>query len=67
MMRLDKVAAKFKSGNKTLTSKKTKGKFEKVMHEFKNRSLHSGKLGKVVTNPKQAKAIAFSEMRRMKR
>lgn len=67
MMHLDKVAAKFKSGNKALTGKKSKGKFAKVMHEFKNRSLHSGKSGKVVTNPKQAQAIAFSEMRRMKR
>ena len=44
--------------------KKTKGakKVSKVMNEFKAGSLHSGsKKGKVVTNPKQAIAIALSE------
>lgn len=33
----------------------------KVMHEFKAGELHSGKNGPVVTNPKQAIAIALSE------
>jgi len=33
----------------------------KVMGEFKEGTLHSGKGGKVVTNPKQAIAIALSE------
>jgi len=36
-------------------------KVEKVMGEFKDKSLHSGKSKKVVTNPKQAIAIALSE------
>lgn len=35
------------------------GKVEKVMHEFGKGELHSGKDGKVVTNPKQAIAIAL--------
>ncbi len=38
------------------------GKIKKVLHEFKEHMLHSGsKKGPVVTNPKQAKAIALSE------
>jgi hypothetical protein len=48
-------------------AKKTKGKakIEKVMHEFKTGSLHSGsKKGPVVTNPKQAIAISISEARK---
>ena len=42
--------------------KKTKmqKKIGKVMGEFKEGTLHSGKGGKVVTNPKQAIAIAYS-------
>ncbi len=32
-----------------------------VMHEFKEGTLHSGKNGKIVKNPKQAIAIALSE------
>jgi hypothetical protein len=36
-------------------------KVGKVMHEFKTGTLHSGKGGKVVKNPKQAIAIAMSE------
>jgi len=31
------------------------------MGEFKDKGLHSGKGGKVVTNPKQAIAISLSE------
>lgn len=47
---------------------KSKGKVEKVMHEFKEGSLHSGsKQGPVVNNPKQAIAIALSEARKSKR
>lgn len=39
-----------------------------VMHEFKHGQLHSGSsTGKVVTNPKQAIAIALSEQRQRKR
>lgn len=36
-------------------------KVGKVIREFKSGGLHSGKGGKVVTNPKQALAIALSE------
>ena len=36
-------------------------KIGKVMGEFKDKTLHSGKGGKVVKNPKQAVAIAMSE------
>jgi hypothetical protein len=39
-------------------------KVGKVMHEFKTKSLHSGKGGPVVKNPKQAIAIALSEASR---
>ena len=42
------------------TKKQTK-KVALVMAEFKDKGLHSGKGGKVVTNPKQAIAIALSE------
>jgi hypothetical protein len=38
-----------------------------VMHEWKHGELHSGsKTGPVVTNPKQAIAIALSEQRQLK-
>jgi hypothetical protein len=40
---------------------KPKTKVEKVMHEFKTGTLHSGKKGPVVKNRKQAIAIALSE------
>lgn len=42
------------------TPKQTK-KVAKVMGEFKDKTLHSGKGGKVVKSPKQAIAIALSE------
>jgi len=44
-----------------------KSKVEKVMHEFKAKSLHSGKGGPVVKNRKQAIAIAISEAKRGKK
>lgn len=45
--------------------KKAKGKVEKVMHEFKEDTLHSGsKKGPKVKNKKQAIAIALSEARK---
>ena len=45
--------------------KKSKRKIEKVMREFKTHSLSSGsKKGPIVTNPKQAIAIALSESRK---
>jgi hypothetical protein len=36
-------------------------KIGKVMGEYKDKTLHSGKGGKIVKNPKQAIAIAMSE------
>ena len=36
-------------------------KVKVVMHEFKEGELHSGKTDTIVTNPKQAIAIALSE------
>jgi ribosomal protein L21E len=36
-------------------------KVGKVMHEYKEGTLHSGKGGKVVKNQKQAVAIALSQ------
>ena len=40
---------------------KKQAKIGKVMGEFKEGTLHSGKGGKVVKNPRQAIAIAMSE------
>lgn len=40
---------------------KAQKKVGKVMGEYKSGTLHSGKGGKVVKNPKQAIAIALSE------
>jgi hypothetical protein len=40
---------------------KAQKKVGKVMGEYKEGTLHSGKGGKVVTNPKQAVAIALNE------
>ena len=47
--------------NERVSEFKNGGKVEKVMHEFKEGTLHSGKSDKVVKNPKQAVAIALSE------
>ena len=44
---------------------KKRDKIHKVMMEFKRGSLHSGGSGKIVTDPKQAQAIAMSMARRM--
>jgi hypothetical protein len=40
---------------------KPQDKVQKVMHEYKTGTLHSGGDGKAVKNPKQAIAIAMSE------
>ncbi len=53
-----------KSGGKVPAGKVSQAKVGKVMGEFKSGDLHSGKDGKVVTNPKQAIAIALSEGRK---
>jgi hypothetical protein len=45
----------------------TSKKIKKVMGEFKEGTLHSGKKGSVVKNPKQAIAIALSEARKTKK
>jgi hypothetical protein len=48
-----------------MMSPKQKEKVAKVYQEYKDKSLHSGKGGPVVKNPKQAVAIALSEARAM--
>lgn len=63
------TAAAFKAAAKTAKPMKAKkmkmskkqAKIGKVMGEYKEGTLHSGKGGKVVKNPKQAIAIAISE------
>ena len=51
---------KKKDSEKKKLSAKQK-KIAQVMHEFKEGELHSGKSEIIVTNPKQAIAIALSE------
>ena len=46
---------------------KRKTKVEKVMHEYKEGTLHSGKSKKVVKSRKQAIAIALSEAKKTKK
>jgi hypothetical protein len=46
---------------------KQAAKVKKVMGEFKDKSLHSGKKGPVVKSRKQAIAIALSEARKAKK
>jgi hypothetical protein len=43
------------------TTKKQSAKIGKVMGEYKDKSLHSGKGGPVVKSQKQAVAIALSQ------
>ena len=59
MMKKEKKAA-----NKKATTPKQK-KIAEVMHEFKEGELHSGKSDTIVTNPKQAIAIALSEAKEL--
>lgn len=51
----------------TKLAKKQQAKVSTVMKEWKDKSLHSGKGGKVVKDKKQAVAIALSEARKMKK
>ncbi len=44
-----------------MATKKQQAKVGKVMREYKDKSLHSGKGGPVVKSRKQAVAIAMSE------
>ena len=53
--------------NQQITKPGQKKKVGTVMREFKAGTLHSGKNGKVVKNPKQAVAIALSEARKVKK
>lgn len=46
---------------------KSAKKVQKVMHEFKTGTLHSGNGGKVVKSQKQAIAIALSEANKSKK
>jgi hypothetical protein len=46
---------------KTKLNKAGQAKAGKVMGEYKEGTLHSGKGGKIVKNPQQAIAIAISE------
>ena len=50
-----------KKWKKNMKMTKKQAKIGKVMGEFKEGTLHSGKGGKVVKNPRQAIAIAISE------
>lgn len=45
----------------TKLNKAGQAKAAKVFHEFGKGELHSGKGGKVVTDPRQATAIAIAE------
>ena len=57
----DMYAGYAKGGAVTKQTPKQTKKVAKVMGEFKEGTLHSGKGGKVVKSPKQAIAIALSE------
>ncbi len=46
---------------------KAQKKIGKVMGEYKEGTLHSGKGGPIVKNPKQAIAIAISESKKRKK
>lgn len=57
------MPTKKKSANTRAYSKKAQQKVGKVMHEFKEGALRSGRSGKKVTSRKQAIAIGLSEAR----
>jgi len=59
-----KKTARKKATTKRKYSPATAEVVHEEMHEFKEGKLHSGRSGKIVTNPKQAVAIGLSEARR---
>lgn len=61
-----KHADKLGAGAKKRRHLSPDNKFKTVMAEFKRGTLHSGS-GTIITNPKQAVAIAYSESRRSKK
>ena len=54
-----------KNGEIMKMTKAGQKKVGKVMGEYKEGTLHSGKGGKVVSNPKQAVAIALSSVKKV--
>jgi hypothetical protein len=67
LSRKTKGVAMKKGGAVTKLSKKQQAKVGKVMGEFKDKGLHSGKGGPVVKKRKQAVAIALSEAKKLKK
>ena len=66
MIGIPKEKKKMAQGGAAMT-KKQQAKVGKVMGEYKEGTLHSGKKGPVVKNRKQAVAIALSEARKAKK
>jgi len=58
---------KYKTTNEKEKNKCDSNKSRKVMHEFKAGELHIGKSDTIVTNPKQAIAIALNEANGLKK
>jgi hypothetical protein len=66
MIGIPKEKKKMAQGGAAMT-KKQQAKVGKVMGEYKEGTLHSGKKGPVVKDRKQAVAIALSEARKAKK
>lgn len=65
--KMRKVGSKGAPTDKAFKEAAKTAKVAKVMGEFKEGSLHSGKGGKVVKSPKQAIAIALYEAKKAKK